>query len=57
MQYDQVSDLAFCSIRTFVHNSYIHAHIMYQSWLLESDVMHNTNTRMENSGSFLTKYK
>jgi len=44
MQYDKVSDLAFFKIQTFLRNSYIHAHVMYQSWLPQSDVMHNTNT-------------
>ena len=51
MQYDKVSDLAdladldFFNIQTFLRNSFIHAHIIYQSWVPQSDVMCNTNTR------------
>jgi hypothetical protein len=57
MQYDKVSDFAFFNIQTFLRNSYIHAHIMYQRWVPQSDVMHNTNTYMGNTNSFLTNYK
>jgi hypothetical protein len=39
MQFDKVSDVGFSNIRTFLHNSYIRAHSIYQCGLRLSSIL------------------